>query len=67
MFNLKTRVTDKDIISDELFTTLKKFQEENRDYLKDWKERELKDHVRLSEYYNEQNHRNEIKRKILKF
>ena len=63
MFNLKTRVTDKDIISDELFTTLKKFQEENRDYLKDWKERELKDHVRLSEYYNEQNHRNEIKRK----
>ena len=67
IINLKTQITDRDIIPDELFTILKNFQEENRNYLKGWKEKELQDHLKITEYYNEQNYKNELKRKILKF
>ena len=50
-----------------MFTILKKFQEENREYLKEWKEKELQDHLKITEYYNEENYKNELKRKVLKF
>ena len=63
----EAKLTDRNSITDEMFLILKRFQEENRYYLRDWKEKELKDHCQLTEYYKEQNCKNELKRKILKF
>jgi hypothetical protein len=67
MSKFEPRITNRDEITDEIFTILKNIQEKIRAYIKTIKENELKDHCDQTKHYHERNFKNELKRKVLNF
>jgi hypothetical protein len=63
----ESRITDRYSISDETFSTLRKYQSEIRNYLEYRKLNELASFGEQTRFYNKYNIHNEIRRQILKY
>ena len=66
MSKFEPRITNRDLIPNEMFAALTKFQEKTRRFIRERKEKELKDHCDQTKHYREENFKNELKRKVLK-